>query len=308
MNEPMREPRVLAIDDSILIHRLLKEQLRSENVEIHSASCAAEGLALARSLDPEVILLDVNLPDIDGYEVLSSLKTDAHTREIPVIFLSGSAETTDKVRGLDMGAIDFVIKPFDVTELKARVRAAIRLRTLLRLLAQRAQLDGLTGLWNQTYLDSRLRQELADARRHERPLALLICDVDRFKSINDRWGHPFGDRVLERVAQLLSSGRAGDVPCRYGGEEFALIMPDTKSDGARVVAERLRESLERQKWPNRLDLIVTASFGISDLDRAVSKSSDSLICSADDALYKAKQAGRNRVALAELRPGLTMSA
>ena len=189
-------------------------------------------LRVARDTVPDLILLDIDLEDLDGFEILAQLKADPVTHDIAVIFVSASNETMDRVRGLDLGAVDFVGKPFDVTELRARVRSALRMQRLLRMLSQRAQIDGLTGLWNRAYLDDRLRKEVAGALRHGTPLSLILCDLDRFKNLNDTHGHPFGDEVLERAAGILGSGRGLDVACRYGGEEFLGVIPQTDEEGA----------------------------------------------------------------------------
>jgi two-component system, cell cycle response regulator len=288
-------PRLLAIDDSGLIHRLLKSRLRHERVEIHRAMSGEEGLNLARALLPEVILLDIEMPHMDGFEVLRELKADSRTHDIPVIFVSGSSDTENKVRGLEMGAIDFITKPFDIAELKARLRSAVRIRLLIRMLAQRAQLDGLTGLWNRAYFNDRLGQELADARRHGTPLSLVMADLDEFKQLNDRYGHPFGDLVLEEFSRILGGSRGGDVPCRFGGEEFAIIVPHAAAYESVMMAERVRQSLGETKWDGHPHLVVTASFGVTDLEHAAEPTAKAMIDSADQALYAAKEAGRNCV-------------
>ena len=290
-----RRPRLLAIDDSTMVHRLLKARLRSERLEIHSATTGAQGLETARTLLPEVILLDVDMPDMDGYAVLVRLKADPLTHDIPVIFFSGSCEAKDRIRGLEMGAIDFVTKPFDIGELKARVRSALRIRLLIRMLAQRAQLDGLTGLWNRAYFDERLNDEVMSAQRHNSNIALILCDLDCFKHINDTYGHPFGDQVLEEFAKVLAAGRTGDVACRYGGEEFAVILPRTDVSDAAAVADRFRETLKARAWPEARDLVATASFGVADLANISAPTAKALLQFADDALYAAKQNGRDRV-------------
>lgn len=290
-----RRPRLLAIDDSPMIHRLLKARLKSERLEIHSATTGAQGLATARALLPEVILLDVDMPELDGFGVLEKLKADPRTHDIPVIFLSGSCSTAAKVKGLEMGAVDFVTKPFDVGELKARVRSAVRIRLLIQMLAQRAQIDGLTGLWNRAYFSQRLEEEVAVAIRHQAQLALILCDLDQFKRLNDTYGHPFGDQVLEEFARILAEGRAGDAACRYGGEEFAVILPRCDVVEAAAVAERFRQSIRQHTWPDAENLVVTASFGVTDLELVPEPTARVLIEFADDALYAAKQGGRDRV-------------
>ena len=296
MAENKSIPKVLAIDDSELIHRLLEARLQGENLELHSATSSEEGLKKAKLLQPEVVLLDIGLEGMNGFELLTKLKEDNETQNIAVIFISATVEPMDRVRGLDMGAIDFITKPFDALELKARVRSALRTQYLVKMLEQRAQLDGLTGLWNRRYFDRRLEQEISEAKRHKRVLTLALCDVDRFKRLNDQFGHPFGDMVLEKVAQILSGGRTSDIVCRYGGEEFGLIFSSTNIERGREVTERLRVAIEEAAWPGNPDLVVTASFGVCDtecLDGDLTP--EAMLKAADMALYKAKQNGRNCV-------------
>jgi diguanylate cyclase (GGDEF)-like protein len=205
----------------------------------------------------------------------------------------------DRVRGLDLGAVDFIAKPFEVAELKARVRSALRMQHLVKMLEYRAQIDSLSGLWNRRYFDQRLQQEWSEARRHGRSLSLIMCDVDRFKRLNDQFGHPFGDQVIERVAQILSGGRGSDITCRYGGEEFGVILPSTAADRALEVAERHRVAIESHTWSGHDDVIVTSSFGVADLTSVPADAGmEQLVQAADMALYRAKQSGRNRVELA----------
>lgn len=304
---PAPRPRLLAIDDDTEVHRLLKSSLRGERVEVHGATCGEKGMHIATALQPDVILLDMQMPDSDGFALLERLKADPATLDIPVIFLAHAPDKNLIVRGLDMGAIDFVAKPFDVGELKARVRSALRIRLLIRMLAQRAQIDGLTGLWNRAHFDQRLLEEIVSAGRHGTPLSLVLCDLDHFKHVNDRRGHTFGDRVLEECARVLASGRAGDIACRYGGEEFAIILPRTTATDAAHVAERLRDELRSQHWDEMGEAGVTASFGVAELSPCLqtppatgeqpSVCAKALIDRADAALYLAKQSGRNQVVI-----------
>ena len=289
-------PRLLVIDDSELIHRLLKVRLQFERIEIETASSSEEALRKIKDFEPDVILMDIDLgvgDPMDGFEILSEIKSDSTTRDIAVIFISGSTETMDRVRALELGAIDFIGKPFEVVELKARIRSALRVRSMVKILAQKARIDGLTGLWNRAYFDARMEEELTAAGRHGRPLSLVLCDLDAFKALNDEHGHPFGDEVLERFAQILSAGRSSDIACRYGGEEFALILPDTDREQALQAAERARWAIESERWPEHPGLVVSASFGVSqyrvDLDQSM------MVTAADQALYRAKELGRNRV-------------
>jgi diguanylate cyclase (GGDEF)-like protein len=183
-----------------------------------------------------------------------------------------------------------------MAELKARVRSAIRIQQLLRMLSQRAQLDGLTALWNRSYFDQRLAAEFGEARRHGKNLSLVMCDIDHFKSVNDRFGHPFGDEVLALFSSILSGGRASDIPCRYGGEEFGVILPATALSEAIEVAERFRRAFEEHQWRRHPDLVLTASFGVADISAlGVAGKPTDLVSRADTALYASKRGGRNRV-------------
>ncbi len=288
-------PIVLAIDDSELIHRLLRARLHNERVQLHTASSSSEGLELARSLTPDVILLDLDMPDMDGFEVIARLKDDPATQNIAVIFVSASNETNNRVRGLDLGAVDFIAKPFDVVELKARLRSALRLQHLIKILAQKAKIDGASGLWTRAYFDERLAAEISESSRHNKPLSLVMIDLDKFKLTNDQFGHLFGDLVIERFANILNRGRTSDVACRYGGEEFAVILPETTAAEAGEVAERWRQQLESTPWRDHPGLVLTASFGVCDVEQIEApRTPQRLVDAADQAMYRAKHAGRNR--------------
>lgn len=293
---------ILVIDDSPDIHKLLSVRLKPEGHAIHRADDGQSGVARARELKPDLILLDVDMPDITGFAACAALKADPETSAIPIIFLTGSTQSFNKVQGFDAGAVDYVTKPFDPAELRARIRSALRTKRYQDLLAARCDLDALTGLRNRAYFDRRLREELAAAARYGREVSLVILDVDHFKRINDTHGHPFGDTVLENVGSLLNASlRETDVPCRYGGEEFVLILPDTPGANAADVAERLRARLaEMTLRPNDPAFRVTASFGVAaSAWFAATPTPAALITAADDALYQAKHGGRNRVVVAD---------
>jgi two-component system cell cycle response regulator len=203
-----------------------------------------------------------------------------------------------------VGAVDYIQKPFDSAELNARVRAALRTKRFQDMLAQRAMIDGLTGLWNRTHFDQRMHEEVAAAARYDRPMSLIMMDVDKFKNLNDNHGHPFGDEVLQAVGDVLQdSARTSDWPCRYGGEEFGLILRETDLEGAVIMAERVREEIESLQLRNKAQLVsVTASFGVVSSTLCMNPcdlSSRWMIESADRALYASKEGGRNRVSTAE---------
>lgn len=288
--------KILIIDDSPAIHALLRARLKDEPVALFSANSGEEGLSMAAAQTPDLILLDVEMPAPDGFEVCRRLKLDSNLAQIPVIFLTGAASSEEKIRGLELGAVDYITKPFDPAELRARVRAALRTKFFMDLLAQKAQIDALTGLWNRNYFEQRFEAELSLSRRSGRPLALLMLDLDHFKQINDQYGHPMGDEVLRRMGLLLSEGvRMEDIVCRYGGEEFTIITPNVAA-GAVELAERLRASVENMRLSfGGQDVRITVSIGVAS---AIESADRSLLEQADAALYRAKQAGRNRVEVA----------
>lgn len=291
-----QSPTVLVIDDSQDVHRLLKARLRNEDLILVSAETGQEGLRLAADLKPAAILLDVDMPGMDGFEVLRALKGEGATMHIPVIVLSGLQSAQDKVTAFDLGAVDYITKPFDLLELRVRVRSALRLSSLLMMLADRAHVDGLTGLWNRAHFDHRLADEIAGCTRHTRPLSLAILDLDHFKSVNDTFGHPAGDAVLQGVARVLKrESRQNDVACRYGGEEFAVIMPDTTPEDAARVCERMRQSIASAVWTRHPERRVTASFGVAGARVAFTSEVHDWIDLADKSLYQAKRLGRDRV-------------
>jgi len=292
MAEENPTPIVLAIDDSELVHCLLKRYLQGENLELHSATSCEEGFNKVIVLNPDLILLDIIMDDTDGFEFLKKLKQDPRTKNISVILISSLSESVDREKGFDMGAFDFIPKPFNKHELKAGVRNALR----MKMLEQKTQRDGPTGLWNQVYFKQRMIQEISEARRHSRPLSLVVCDIDRFKKLNDKFGHQFGNHVLEKIAQTLSSGRTSDIACRYGGDEFVLILPSTNIQQGYEVVERIRIAIESIIWPGNSNLVVTASFGICDTASVGEEATpEAMFKFADSALYKAKQNGRNSV-------------
>lgn len=298
-------PLVLLIDDSIDVHRLLQVRLRHEQIRLVGTTKPAEGLEMARKERPAVLLLDLDMPEIDGFELLRQVKDDATTNNIPVIVLSALSSSEDKVTAFDLGATDYVTKPFDLAELRARLRAALRLDSLLHLLAERADVDGLTGLGNRAHYNKRWAEKVAECRRYPNPLSLAMIDVDFFKRVNDTYGHPAGDEVLQGVAKLLQSeSRTPDVPCRFGGEEFALIMPSTGPADALVVAERIREALMNLTWPRHAEHRVTMSIGLVGTDGPCDQiTPEKWLELADKNLYTAKHSGRNKVVATELTTG-----
>lgn len=295
ITEPAR--RVLLIEHTQADRYLLRNWLHTEKIEVYEAVDIITGLAACPKFQPQLILLQLRLPTWDGYEVIRRLKNDARTLSIPVIFMAASALTGEKAKGIDMGAVDFISKPFDPVELLARVGSALRTKALLDLLEQRAHLDGLTELGNRFALSSRLPHEWEVCRRRGCPMSIFIADLDHFKKINDQFGHSAGDEVLRQAARTLRhSVREGDFVARYGGEEFVVVAPDCDLDGAVAIADRFRREMSELKisFRNR-PIRVTCSAGVA-LARNVSAHDPlEVLEEADQALYRCKEAGRNNV-------------
>ncbi|MBN8597980.1 MAG: diguanylate cyclase [Planctomycetes bacterium] len=297
-------PRVLVIDDSPDVHRLLKARLKQEEIEIISSESGEAGIVELKAHRPDLVLLDLDMPTMDGFEVLRAIKDNAETVHIPVIVLSGLNSAEDKVSAFDLGAHDYIIKPFELTELRVRIRAALRLNFLLKMLAQRAQIDGLTGLWNRAYFDRRVQDEVARVQRHDGALSIAFFDADHFKSINDTFGHPAGDAVLQGLGQIIQrDSRQSDIACRYGGEEFVLIMPATGPADALAFCDRLRLQIEAVVWPRHPERRVTVSIGVAGATTPIGVTAAAWVEAADKALYTAKKSGRNRVVLTDLLAG-----
>lgn len=294
--------RVLVVDDARDVHDLLRVRLKHDDIELLAAETIQEGFEKALHESPELMLVDMSLPnDGDGLALMRLLQNDARTRNIPVIVLSARTDMSSKVAAFDLGAVDYVTKPFELIELRMRLRAARRMNQMMRLLSHRAQIDGLTGLWNRTYFDCRWREEYSRAHRQGHALALAFIDIDHFKSVNDNYGHPVGDSVLQGVARVLQRDpRASDVACRYGGEEFVLVMPDTGAVDAAVVCERLRRAMAELRWSRVPDLRVTVSMGVAGATGMTTATAENWIEAADRNLYAAKKAGRNRVVVTDL--------
>lgn len=297
-------PIVLVVDDSPLVHRLLKARLRDETIELHHAHSGEEALEFIYSHDVATVLLDLSMPGMDGFEVLRDLGGKESTAHVPIIVLSGQQDSQDKIMAFALGAMDYITKPFDLAELRARMRSALRIHRLVRMLNERAQLDGLTGLWNRSHLDERLIQLVSSAERSNRPMSLALLDLDHFKSINDNYGHPAGDAALQGAAEIISkTARGSDIACRYGGEEFAILMPETTPDQARTLCERIRETIEARHWPSHPDRKITVSIGVCGAEGSTGVAAKQWLEQADAALYQAKEGGRNRVVVTPISKG-----
>jgi diguanylate cyclase (GGDEF)-like protein len=309
---PSVKAKVLLVEDSRGQAALARAALEKRGYEVFWASSGLEGLRLALEKLPDVILLDLVLQDMDGFSVCRWLKLRPATRDIPVIMLTVRSETKDRVDGLQLGAVDYIAKPWSDEELEARVFTALRSRTahleltqrnsqleaMLRRVEALALTDALTGLYNRRRFSDVLANHFAATRRYAHPLSCALLDIDHFKKINDRYGHDVGDRVLRAVAEVLSAQlREVDLAARYGGEEFAVVLPHTSKEAAERVAQRILEAIRTLRVSaGDAELGVTASFGVAsstDLDQVCTP--EDLVRAADVALYGAKAAGRNRV-------------
>lgn len=296
--------KILLIDDSRLIAPVAKTILTKRGHEVILAQDGLAGLEAAKSERPDMILLDLIMPVMDGYQVCEKLKQEDSTKEIPVIMLTSKAEPADKVKGLEMGALDYMAKPFDEGELVARVNIHVRLKELRealeeknRQLQEMANRDGLTGLFNHRYFHEQLSKDFLRARRYHESLSCILLDIDYFKKFNDNYGHQTGDVVLSTLGRVIEEAiRDSDFAARYGGEEFAVILYHADQPAAVHVAERLRQMVEDREIHDKDKMLhVTISVGVATFPHEEIRDSKKLIECADKALYKAKENGRNRV-------------
>jgi diguanylate cyclase (GGDEF)-like protein len=296
---------VLLVEDSAAIRALVRRMLVAGGHTVVEAAGGAAALAVCREQQPDVVLLDVEMPEMSGWDVLAAMKADPDLRDVPVVFLTGRSDTTDMVDGLRLGAHDYLRKPCEPTELLARVQAAARVKRLQDELRQRnedldriSRTDALTGLRNRRHVEEYLVKLTSLARRNAEPIAVLVIDIDHFKSVNDTHGHDAGDAVLREVAgRMLGSVRLEDMVGRWGGEEFLVVLPNTAAEGAAELAERLRQVVA--ETPCRLAggeaVQVTISVGCA---ASLMDDAGTLVRSADAAMYEAKESGRNRVVMA----------
>lgn len=306
-----RGARVAVVEDDAAYRKLLADALASNGYEVEAAADGAAGLVLIRKWLPDAVLLDWELPVLDGGALTRAIKGDPALSRVFVIIESARGEGAMRAEGIEIGADDYLVKPVDVPELLARLRNGLMLRRLQaeleeknRELARLAATDPLTGLPNRRSFDANLQREITGAKRYDDPLSLVLLDVDEFKSVNDRFGHDVGDEVLREIAgRLRDACRAGDTVARIGGEEFGLILTRTSSEGASAVAERTRALVsERIVDSSAGPLGVTVSAGVACAGGDIGFDAGELFRAADDALYASKNAGRNRVTIGHRAP------
>jgi two-component system, cell cycle response regulator len=286
--------KVLIVDDSPQSLAVAQARLAKDGLEVLLADNGQAGLDLVRREKPDLVLLDIDMPEPGGFEVCKAIKQDPNLSMIPIIFLTGTDDVESKIQGLDLGAVDYVTKPFNVFELRARVRTALRTKRLQDLLLAYSHIDPLTELWNRRAILARLDQEWARYERYRSPVALVLADLDRFRAINEGFGHNVGDQLLQAVARALAEQcRKTDLAARFGGEEFLIIVPEQQVQTARELAERCRRKIEEVRLNiDGTTVQTTASFGVA--DNTDVKSAKDMLDRADDALYRAKSKGGNR--------------
>jgi diguanylate cyclase (GGDEF)-like protein len=294
---------VLIVDDNRVNITFLDKILLKNGYDTISANCGREALEIIDKKKPDLILLDVIMPEMDGFEVCKRLKSSDGCNEIPVIFLTAKTTAEDLVRGFDVGAADYMTKPFRKEELLVRVRTQITMKKMQNelleqnvLLTRLARTDPLTGVNNRRYFIEALEQEFARSRRYEDPLSLMIIDVDFFKSINDLYGHDTGDRVLKTLCDMgRNVFRKTDLFARIGGEEFGVILPHADQSRCIEVAERyLKKITGLSVKSEKGDVSFTVSIGVASLDKETAEM-ENLLKKADKALYLAKENGKNRI-------------
>ncbi len=294
---PHAKPHLLVVDDQPINIRLIHE-LFSQEFEVFMATSGQQALEKCKSLMPDLVLLDIVMPGMDGYQVCAALKADAALSDIPVIFITGNSSEEDEVKGLELGAVDFIHKPINPVITRARVNTQLKLKQQSDLLRQVALIDGLTGLANRRRYEQELLTAWLQCARDNQPISVVICDIDNFKLYNDTYGHVAGDACLREVAQCMANSvqRPYDLVARYGGEEFIAVLPRTWNEGAQQVATNFFSVLQLSalKHEKNVTGLVTVSAGVATAVPLPNSSPEKLIAIADEALYVAKKSGRNR--------------
>lgn len=292
-------PKILVVDDERINIQILFEGLSNE-YNILATSTGKDALKVAKEQIPDLILLDIMLDDLDGYEVCKELKKNQTTANIPVIFVTGRDTAEDELKGLEAGAVDYFRKPFSIPLVKMRISKQIELAQKTALLEHMSMMDGLTGIANRRQFDDKLKNAISYVDRKHRGLSLLLIDIDYFKQYNDIYGHVKGDEALKLVAHTLQKGasRPLDFVARYGGEEFGVLLIDANPNEGLLVAEKLRASVEKLKIVHKgtENGYLTISTGVSHIASNHTTQIDSKIFieDADRCLYRAKSEGRNR--------------
>lgn len=294
-------PKILIVDDVPANIKVLIQALKNPEYDILAATNGSEALATASLEQPDLILLDIMMPQMDGYEVCAELKKNKNTQQIPIIFVTVKDEDEDETRGLDLGAVDYLTKPIRTPIVKARVRNHLELKRQRDLLKKLSLIDGLTSIPNRRSFDEFLDFEWKRALRTKTPISIIMMDIDYFKLYNDYYKHTAGDECLKKVAHTLSNSikRKTDLVARYGGEEFVCALPFVEIDDAVNIAENMRQNVMNLKISHAplssVSEYVTMSFGVATTIPNLYITPEKVIETADKALYEAKAAGRNQV-------------
>jgi diguanylate cyclase (GGDEF)-like protein len=298
-------PRILVVDDQTVNIRVIHELFKDE-CEVLIALSGAQAITQCQEHRPDLVLLDVMMPGIDGHEVCRRLKADPDNQLLPIIFLTAQHEEADEALGFELGAVDFITKPINKTIVLARVRTHLALKLQSDFLKSIALTDGLTGVANRRRFDEDLPLSWKHCARSQQHISLMMIDIDYFKRYNDKYGHLQGDSCLRKIAQAIKDAlqRPGDLTARYGGEEFVCVMPDTDARGAEENAQRVLENVRALKIEHALsevDQFATVSIGVSIQIATPGGQPDGLVIAADQQLYEAKRQGRARVSTIDLR-------
>jgi len=298
LDAPTSRPRLLVVDDQPINIQVM-HQIFASQYQVFMATNGHQALVFCRKTPPDLILLDVVMPGMDGFEVCQALKADPATQDIPVIFITGHTDAPHETRGLEVGAVDFISKPVNPAVVRARVKTHLTLKFQSDLMRKLVFLDGLTGVFNRRYFDQQLAVEVARSNRTGTPLALIMVDVDFFKRYNDRYGHQAGDDCLRLVAATLKDNlrRPADLVARYGGEEFVCILPGTAFEHALDLARELEKKVRKKcivHADSQAAAVVTISLGVAGRAGDIATDVPSMLALADAQLYRAKNSGRAR--------------
>ncbi|MGB1580556.1 MAG: diguanylate cyclase domain-containing protein [Nevskiales bacterium] len=296
----VQRSKLLIVDDQPVNIQALYQIFKDEH-EVFMATNGEQALAEARGKQPDLILLDIVMPGMDGLQVCKALKSDPATQSIPVIFVTSQDDPNDEARGLACGAVDFISKPISPPVVQARAHTHLLLKQQSDLLRKMAYIDGLTGVANRRKFNEQIEIDWRAAQRAHSSLGAIILDIDHFKLYNDHYGHQAGDACIAAIAQALHAqlGRPRDLLARYGGEEFACLLPDTEPEGVKRKAEEFLNAVRELKLPHAVSPTadrVTISLGVAAMIPQTEGASHELLKLADDRLYEAKEAGRNQVA------------
>ncbi|KLE02621.1 diguanylate cyclase [Aliarcobacter butzleri L348] len=300
-----KKPTILVVDDMtttlLLLHDLLKD-----TYEVKIAKSGTKALEILESPnDIDLILLDIEMPDINGYDVLRKIKNNDTIKNIPIIFITGKTSQEDEEYGLNLGAIDYITKPFNNVIVKLRIKNYLNLKIKNDMLEKLSMYDGLTNIRNRRYFDETFEKTFNEIKRDKKSLAVLMIDIDFFKPYNDNYGHGQGDETLRKVAKALEKTikRASDFVARYGGEEFVILLKDINKDGVEAVANNLLNAVRELKITHEFSKIenyVTVSIGVSYYNSSSDITKLELLLKADETLYSVKNSGRNNFAILEV--------